>query len=199
MKTNPNMIRTLRTSNFYPTLFTNVGLDLDDERALVGRARRPAEEHAGLAGQALEPAREGRKPPIRIRGSRSRSTTARPFPSNSTIPKGVPDLGHPPRRAAVARRSRSSPRPSTGRTACSWAPGRARKRPPPRPARSACCAATLRHAPLLRLQHGRLFPPLDQHGRLHHQAAQDLSRSTGSAWTRTASSSGRDSATTCAS
>jgi phosphoenolpyruvate carboxykinase (GTP) len=29
MKTNPNMIRTLKTSNFYPTLFTNVGLDLD--------------------------------------------------------------------------------------------------------------------------------------------------------------------------
>jgi phosphoenolpyruvate carboxykinase (GTP) len=29
MKTNPNMIRTLRTSNFYPTLFTNVGLDLE--------------------------------------------------------------------------------------------------------------------------------------------------------------------------
>jgi phosphoenolpyruvate carboxykinase (GTP) len=29
MKTNPNMVRTLRASNFYPTLFTNVGLDLD--------------------------------------------------------------------------------------------------------------------------------------------------------------------------
>ncbi len=29
MKTNPNMMRTLRASNFYPTLFTNVGLDLD--------------------------------------------------------------------------------------------------------------------------------------------------------------------------
>ncbi len=29
MKTNPNMIRTLKTSGFYPTLFTNVGLDLD--------------------------------------------------------------------------------------------------------------------------------------------------------------------------
>jgi len=29
MKTNPNMIRTLKASNFYPTLFTNVGLDVD--------------------------------------------------------------------------------------------------------------------------------------------------------------------------
>jgi phosphoenolpyruvate carboxykinase (GTP) len=29
MKTNPNMVRTLRASNFYPTLYTNVGLDLD--------------------------------------------------------------------------------------------------------------------------------------------------------------------------
>jgi phosphoenolpyruvate carboxykinase (GTP) len=29
MKTNPNMIRTLKGSNFYPTIFTNVGLDLD--------------------------------------------------------------------------------------------------------------------------------------------------------------------------
>lgn len=29
MKTNPNMMRTLKTSNFYPTLFTNVGLNLD--------------------------------------------------------------------------------------------------------------------------------------------------------------------------
>ncbi|MGB8953628.1 MAG: phosphoenolpyruvate carboxykinase (GTP) [Candidatus Aminicenantales bacterium] len=29
MQTNPNMIRTLRASNFYPTLFTNTALDLD--------------------------------------------------------------------------------------------------------------------------------------------------------------------------
>jgi phosphoenolpyruvate carboxykinase (GTP) len=29
MKTNPNMIRTLKGSKFYPTIFTNVGLDLD--------------------------------------------------------------------------------------------------------------------------------------------------------------------------
>jgi phosphoenolpyruvate carboxykinase (GTP) len=29
MKTNPNMVRTLKASNFFPTLFTNVGLDLD--------------------------------------------------------------------------------------------------------------------------------------------------------------------------
>ncbi len=29
MKTNPNMIRTLKASNFFPTLYTNVGLDLD--------------------------------------------------------------------------------------------------------------------------------------------------------------------------
>jgi phosphoenolpyruvate carboxykinase (GTP) len=29
LKTNPNMIRTLKTSNFYPTIFTNVALDQD--------------------------------------------------------------------------------------------------------------------------------------------------------------------------
>jgi phosphoenolpyruvate carboxykinase (GTP) len=29
LKTNPNMIRTLKADKFYPTLFTNVGLDLD--------------------------------------------------------------------------------------------------------------------------------------------------------------------------
>jgi phosphoenolpyruvate carboxykinase (GTP) len=29
MKTNPNMMRTLKASNFYPTIFTNVALDLD--------------------------------------------------------------------------------------------------------------------------------------------------------------------------
>jgi phosphoenolpyruvate carboxykinase (GTP) len=29
MKTNPNMVRTLQANKFYPTLFTNVGLDLD--------------------------------------------------------------------------------------------------------------------------------------------------------------------------
>ena len=29
MKTNPNMVRTLKADKFYPTLFTNVGLDLD--------------------------------------------------------------------------------------------------------------------------------------------------------------------------
>ncbi len=29
MKTNPNMVRTLKASNFYPTIFTNVGLNTD--------------------------------------------------------------------------------------------------------------------------------------------------------------------------
>ncbi len=29
MKTNPNMMKTLKTANFYPTLFTNTGLDVD--------------------------------------------------------------------------------------------------------------------------------------------------------------------------
>jgi len=29
MKTNPNMMRTIRNSNYYPTIFTNVGLDVD--------------------------------------------------------------------------------------------------------------------------------------------------------------------------
>ncbi len=30
MKTNPNMMRTIRNSNYYPTIFTNVALDLDN-------------------------------------------------------------------------------------------------------------------------------------------------------------------------
>ena len=55
MKTNPNMIRTLKASNFFPTLFTNVGLDTRHERALVGGAGGPARRtcSTGRAGPGI--------------------------------------------------------------------------------------------------------------------------------------------------
>jgi phosphoenolpyruvate carboxykinase (GTP) len=45
MKTNPNMIRTLKGSKFYPTIFTNVGLDLDKNEPWWEGLEGPVPEH----------------------------------------------------------------------------------------------------------------------------------------------------------
>jgi phosphoenolpyruvate carboxykinase (GTP) len=45
MKSNPNMIRTLKASNFYPTLFTNVALDADTNSPWWEGLDGPVPEH----------------------------------------------------------------------------------------------------------------------------------------------------------
>jgi phosphoenolpyruvate carboxykinase (GTP) len=45
MKTNPNMIRTLKNSNFYPTIFTNVGLNTDTNKPWWEGLDGPVPEH----------------------------------------------------------------------------------------------------------------------------------------------------------
>lgn len=57
MKTNPNMIRTLKNSNFYPTLFTNVGLNTDtNEPWWEGLDGKPPEHLLDWQGQPWDPA-----------------------------------------------------------------------------------------------------------------------------------------------
>ncbi len=56
MKTNPNMIRTLKNSNFYPTLFTNVALDTEaNEPWWEGLDDTPPEHLLDWQGQPWDP------------------------------------------------------------------------------------------------------------------------------------------------
>ena len=175
MKTNPNMIRTLKASKFYPTIFTNVGLNTGHERALVGRAGRAGPgEHGGLAGPALGPDPWGRRRPIRIRGSRCRIYNCPTLSPEFDNPQGVPI-------SAIILGGRRSQLIPLVTEAFNWDArrlhggadgvgddGRGR--------RQGRRAATRPdgHAALLRLQHGRLLPPLDQHRPAACQAAADL-------------------------
>ncbi|MFZ2054804.1 MAG: phosphoenolpyruvate carboxykinase (GTP) [Candidatus Aminicenantales bacterium] len=57
MKTNPNMIRTLKNSNFYPTLFTNVALNTDtNEPWWEGLDGMPPEHLLDWQGRPWDPA-----------------------------------------------------------------------------------------------------------------------------------------------
>ena len=63
-KTNPNMMKTLKGSKFYPTLFTNTGLDTDSNAPWwEGPHRQPAGPHARLAGTPLGRLRRTCGPP----------------------------------------------------------------------------------------------------------------------------------------
>ncbi len=56
MKTNPNMIRTLKNSNFYPTLFTNVALDTEaNEPWWEGLDENPPEHLLDWQGRPWDP------------------------------------------------------------------------------------------------------------------------------------------------
>jgi phosphoenolpyruvate carboxykinase (GTP) len=93
-------------------------------------------------------------------------------------PQGRADLAPSCSAAAAPAPCRWSPRPSTGRTACSWAPTWPRRAPPPRrTSRRRAAPRPLRHAAVLRLQHGRLFRPLAEdrrQGRRREAAAHLL-------------------------
>ena len=57
MKTNPNMMRTLKTSNFYPTLFTNVGLDIDANEPWWEGLEGPPKNMLDWQGKPWDPAK----------------------------------------------------------------------------------------------------------------------------------------------
>ena len=61
MKTNPNMVRTLKAAKFYPTLFTNVGLDLDKNEPWWEGADGPVPQRVtDWQGKPWTPGQEGK-------------------------------------------------------------------------------------------------------------------------------------------
>ena len=79
MKTNPNMMRTLKKANFYPTLFTNTALDTDTNEPWWEGLDGPVPEHCST-GRASPGARrrdKGRPPQFPVH--RLDLSTARPF------------------------------------------------------------------------------------------------------------------------
>jgi phosphoenolpyruvate carboxykinase (GTP) len=90
MKTNPNMIRTLKGSKFYPTIFTNVGLDLDKNEPWWEGLDGPVPEHMlDWQGRPWDPSMgtKAAHPNSRFTVSISNCPTVSPEFDN---PKGVP-------------------------------------------------------------------------------------------------------------
>ena len=160
--------------------------------------RRPRACSTGRAGRGRRQVdREGRA--SRTAASPRRRRSARRSRPSGDNPKGVP-IG------AIlfgARRQRRVPLVYEARQlAARRLPRRdavVGDAPRPRPARSACCAATpMAMLPFCGYNMGDYFEHWLDVGKQAQQAAARSSTSTGSAPTRTASSSGRASATTCA-
>ena len=90
MKTNPNMVRTLKAKKFYPTLFTNVGHDLDKNEPWWEGADGPVPAHVKDWQGKPWPNSEGGKaahPNSRFTVSLYNAPTLSPEFDN---PKGVP-------------------------------------------------------------------------------------------------------------
>ena len=196
-KTNPNAMATLAREH-----------DLHQRRAharrrrvVGGHDRRAARRVPRLAGQELDAGDRARRPAprprIRTRASPRRPRNVPPSIRPGKIPKACRSA--PSSSAAAAPpRCRWSTRRSTGAPASTWAPPWARRRPPPRGRRRQGAPRSHGHAALLRLSHGRLFPALDQDAALAQRNAAHLPRELVPQGCRTASSSGRASARTCA-
>ncbi|MGQ9674020.1 MAG: phosphoenolpyruvate carboxykinase (GTP) [Candidatus Aminicenantales bacterium] len=90
MKTNPNMIRTLKASNFYPTIFTNVALRTDtNEPWWEGLDGAPPEKLVDWQGKPWDPAKgtKAAHPNSRFTVSLYNCPTLSPEYDN---PQGVP-------------------------------------------------------------------------------------------------------------
>jgi len=94
------MIRKLKASNFFPTIYTTSGWTRS-QRTLVGGAggARPSNSWTGRAGPGIGMGNEGRPPQQPIHRGLSNCPTLN---KTSTNPQGGADLGHPHRRPAVA-------------------------------------------------------------------------------------------------
>ena len=199
MKTNPNMIRTLKASKFYPTLFTNVGLDPDTNEPWWEGLDGPVPEHL------LDWQGKPWNPSLGTKAAHPNSRFTVSLYNCPTLSQGIrqspgrADLGHPAGRPTLAahpardRGLRLGPRRLLGRPDGLGDDGRRRRqgrRPAPRPVRHAARSAATTWA--ITSATGSTW------------ASSSASRrrsipSTGSGRTRTASSSGRASATTSAS
>ena len=142
MKTNPNMVRTLKADKFYPTLFTNVGLDLDkNEPWWEGADGAVPKRVADWQGKPWTPGngRQGRAPQLAVH----RLALQRPDPLEGIRQsQGRADLGDPARRQADPTGPAGDGGLRLGARRVLRRPDAARRRPPRPPARSACCGAT---------------------------------------------------------
>lgn len=87
-KTNHNMMRTLKTSNFYPTLFTNVGLDLSSNSPWwEGLTKEPPLEMLDWQGNPWKQGTNAAHPNARFTASAYNCPLLSPEFDN---PKGVP-------------------------------------------------------------------------------------------------------------
>ena len=137
LDTNPNAIAAL-TRN---TVFTNVAPHRR-RRRVVGGPHPRASPRTSSTGRATT----GRPRPTSPPRTRTAASPRRCRRCRRSRPSGRTRTACRSRRscsaAAAPRPSRSSPRRTTGSTACSSARSWARRRRPPPPARSATCAAT---------------------------------------------------------
>ena len=196
LDTNPNAMAAL-TRN---TVFTNVALHRRPRR-LVGGDHARQSPSTSSTGRATTGRRSRATPAAHpnsrftaplVAGAVRRARVGRP---DGRADLGVP-LRWPPRNTVAARDrgvqlgARRVPRLDDG-VGDHRRRGRRRRQPAPRPVRDAA---------VLRLQHGRLLRPLaeDRRARPTPRSCRGSSTSTGSARTRTASSSGRATARTAA-
>ena len=170
-----------------------------ERRRLVGGARRPGRPTPASTGRATPGRRAApRRRPTRTAASPRPWPTTRPSPASPTTRGACPSA--PSSSAAAAPPpSRSCSSPSTGPTASTWAPPWARR--PPRPPRRGRRGPPRPHghAALPGLRRRELPAALARHAGPHPQPAQDLHGELVPQETRTASSSGRATATTCGS
>ena len=179
------------------TIFTNVALTPDLDVWWEGKDGPPPKECLDWKGNKWTPDSEEKAahPNSRFTAPMSNNPLLAPEVND---PGGVPISAHNLRRPAQRHHAAGLPGLQLG----AWRlyrrddglrndrRRRGRRRPgPPRPHGDAA---------LLRLPHGRLFPPLDQHAQDHQAPARASSTSIGSARTARGNSSGRASAKTCA-